>query len=276
MAAFQEARDAYAQLGVDIEHAIAHALQVPISIHCWQADDVRGFENREATDSGGIMATGNYHGAARNADELRSDYEMVLSLVPGEHRANLHAIYGEGAKARDDIQPEHFQNWIEWAKAQHIKLDFNPTYFAHPMAASGFTLSSQDKETRDFWIRHGIASRRVAAYMAREQDAECVNNHWIPDGAKDSPADRWSPRQRLKGSLDQILEEKIEGCTDSVESKLFGLGSEDYVVGSFEFYSHYALQTGTLFCLDMGHFHPTETIADKLSALLQFHPRLLI
>lgn len=277
---FEQAKQVYLDLGVDVEAAIAEALITPISINCWQADDVGGFEVHEGTtDSGGIMATGNYPGRARNADELRQDYEKVLSLVPGVHRANLHAIYAEtgGRRVeRDELTVEHFATWIDWAKEQGIGLDFNPTYFAHPKAASGFTLSSADTEVRRFWIRHGTASRRIAAGIAERIEGECVNNHWIPDGYKDSPADRWSPRQRLIEAYDEIISEEMPGCADAVESKLFGLGSEDYVVGSFEFYSHYALTRNLMFCLDMGHFHPTETIADKLSSLLQFHKRLLI
>ncbi len=280
MSAYEHAKSVYAELEVDTEAAIAKALDIPISIHCWQADDVTGFEIHDGgTDSGGIMATGNFPGRARNAEEVRQDYEQVLKLVPGAHRANLHATYAEtgGRKiGRDELTVEHFQNWIEWARAQGIGLDFNPTYFAHPLAASGFTLSSADEAVRSFWIRHGIASRRIASGIAEAQGSECINNHWVPDGAKDSPADRWSPRARLVNSYDQILSEPVPGCTDAVESKLFGLGSEDYVVGSFEFYASYALSRKTLFCLDMGHFHPTETIADKLSSLLQFHDRLLL
>jgi L-rhamnose isomerase len=277
---YDEARDVYADLGVDVDGAIEEALMVPISIHCWQADDVSGFEVHDtATDSGGIMATGNYPGRARNVAELREDYEKVLALVPGLHRANLHAIYADtqGRKVeRDELGPEHFQSWIDWANELGIGLDFNPTYFAHPKAASGFTLSSADKDIRDYWIRHGVASRRIAAALGDTLGGDCINNHWIPDGAKDSPADRWSARARLVDAYDEIFSKDIDGCTDSVESKLFGIGSEDYVVGSFEFYSHYALTRDLLFCLDMGHFHPTETIADKLSSLLQFHERLLV
>lgn len=280
MSAFRDAAEAYAALGVDVENAINEALKIPISIHCWQGDDVAGFEVHEGgVDSGGIMATGNYPGRARNGDELRADYDQVLRLVPGVHRANLHAIYAETngkAVARDEISVEHFQRWIGWADARDLGLDFNPTYFAHPLAASGYTLSHQDPEVRAFWIRHGIASRRIASGIAKALNQPCVNNHWIPDGAKDSPADRWSPRERLVDSYDRILAEPAPGCEDAVESKLFGLGSEDYVVGSFEFYSSYALEKKLLFCLDMGHFHPTESIADKLSALLQFHSRVLL
>jgi L-rhamnose isomerase len=277
---YERARDVYAELGVDTDAAIRRALEVPISIHCWQADDVAGFEVHEGgKDSGGIMATGNYTGRARNADEVRQDYDKVLSLVPGVHRANLHASYAETdgkPVGRDELTVEHFQRWIDWGQAAGVDLDFNPTYFGHPKAATGYTLSHADPEIRAFWVRHGIASRHIAAGIAKAQGGECVNNHWIPDGAKDSPADRWGPRLRLVESYDEILKEKIDGCTDAVESKLFGLGSEDYVVGSFEFYASYSLSRKVLFCLDMGHFHPTETIADKLSSLLQFHDRLLL
>ncbi len=280
MSAFDRAKDVYAELGIDADAAIARALTIPISIHCWQADDVGGFEVHEGgTDSGGIMATGNYPGRARNADEVRRDLDEVLRLVPGAHRANLHATYAEtGGKAvgRDALTVDHFATWIDWAKSRGIDLDFNPTYFAHPKASDGFTLSHADPEIRAFWVRHGIASRRIAAGIAQALGQDCVNNHWIPDGAKDSPADRWSPRARLVEAYDHILAEPMPGCVDAVESKLFGLGSEDYVVGSFEFYSSYALKRGVIFCLDMGHFHPTETIADKLSALMQFHDRILL
>lgn len=281
MSQYADGMSSYGDLGVDAEAAIARAVEVPISIHCWQGDDVTGFEQRSSeAGSGGIMAIGGYPGRARSGDELRQDYEKVLSLVPGVHRANLHAMYAEPegkAVARDELLPEHFARWMDWARSRGIGLDFNPTYFAHPMAASGFTLSSRDADVRAFWIRHGIACRKIAASMATIDDRQStIANHWIPDGAKDSPADRWSPRARLIDSYEQIFAEPVEACLDSVESKLFGLGSEDYVVGSYEFYSHYALERDLVFCLDMGHFHPTETIADKLSALLQFHKMLLI
>ncbi|MGV3618180.1 MAG: L-rhamnose isomerase [Fimbriimonas sp.] len=280
MSGYARAKDAYAELGVDTDAAITRALSVPISVHCWQADDVGGFEVHEGgRDSGGIMATGNYPGRARTAEEVRQDLDEVFRLVPGVHRANLHASYAEtGGKSvgRDALTTEHFAGWIDWAREIGIGLDFNPTYFGHPKAASGFTLSNADPEIRAFWIRHGIASRRIAAGIAAALGGECVNNHWVPDGAKDTPADRWSPRARLLDSYDQILAEPIPGCVDAVESKLFGLGSEDYVVGSFEFYSSYALKKGIPFCLDMGHYHPTESVADKLSALLQFHDRILL
>lgn len=274
------AREMYAEIGVDIDSAIEKALAVPISIHCWQADDVRGFEVHEGgVDSGGIMATGNFPGAARNGPEVRQDLELVFELVPGAHRVNLHAIYAEtNGKAipRDELTAEHFHDWIAWAEAHVVPLDFNPTFFAHPKAADGYTLSHRDDETRAFWIRHGQACRRIAAEFARHQLGPSIINHWIPDGAKDSPTDRWSPRTRLLRSLDEMLGERVSGIVDAVESKLFGLGSEDYVVGSFEFYSQYALRSEAVLCLDMGHFHPTETIHDKLSALMQFQDRLLL
>ncbi|MFQ3588646.1 MAG: L-rhamnose isomerase [Fimbriimonadaceae bacterium] len=280
MSAYELARQAYGELGIDTEESIGAALSVPISIHCWQGDDVGGFEPKDdAAGGGGIMATGHYPGKARNADELRADYDQVLRLVPGPHRANLHAIYAETdgrAVDRDALGPEHFRGWIDWAKDRNVGLDFNPTYFAHPKAADGFTLSHRDPDIRKFWVDHGRVCRTIAGAMGQALGTPCVNNHWIPDGAKDSPANRWSPRRRLIESYDAILEGEIAGCVDAVESKLFGLGSEDYVSGSFEFYSHYALKKGVVFCLDMGHFHPTETIADKLSSLLQFHPKLLL
>ncbi len=283
-AAYTQARDRYDQLGVDTEAAINGTLKTSISLHCWQADDVSGLESLPGvTDGGGIMSTGNYPGKATTGDEMRCDMDKVMSLLPGDHRLNLHACYVEtGGKAidRDQYAPEHFANWIGWAKQQEIGLDFNPTYFAHPKAEDGLTLSHPDDGIRSFWIEHGIACRKIAQSMAEALGSPCVTNIWIPDGLKDSPADRWSPRERLIDSLDRILDKKLHldntQCVDAVESKLFGLGSEDYVVGSFEFYSHYALTREMLLCLDMGHFHPTEGIHDKLSALMQFHKRLLL
>jgi L-rhamnose isomerase len=277
--AYREAKRAYARLGVDTDQAIRSALKVPVSLHCWQGDDVTGFEVKKGAPGGGIMATGNYPGRARNGDELRADLATAMSLLPGKHRVNLHAIYAETdgkSVERDQLQPAHFARWIAWAKRQRIGLDFNPTFFAHPQASDGFTLAHADDATRAFWVRHAIACRRIAAAMAQQLGGTCVINHWIPDGAKDSPADRWSPRARLTESLDRMLREKLPGVVDCVEGKLFGLGSEDYVVGSTEFYSHYALTRGVVLCLDMGHFHPTETIHDKISAFLQFHQKLLL
>jgi L-rhamnose isomerase len=281
--AYKLAREAYAGFGVDTDAAIKRALQVPISLHCWQADDVRGLETPVAgRDSGGIMATGGYPGRARDGDEMRADLDLVLKLLPGTQRLNLHAFYaetGDTAVDRDDIAPEHFSRWLDWAGRRRIGLDFNPTYFAHPKAASGFTLSSADKGVRKFWVNHGRACRRIAQHFAKKQGSPCVINHWIPDGTKDQPADRWGPRERLVESLDAILKgDKVNPrqCVDAVEGKLFGLGSEDYVVGSHEFYYSYAQSRKVVPCLDLGHYHPTESVADKVSALLQFHPKLLL
>lgn len=282
--AYIQAKERYAQLGVDTDRAISLALATAVSLHCWQADDVGGLESLPGvTDGGGIMATGHYPGKATNAQQMRADLDEVLSLLPGTQRLNLHACYAEtgGAKVdRDRYAPEHFAGWIDWADQRSIGLDFNPTFFAHPKAQSGLTLSHADRGIRDFWINHGVACRKIAQAMAEAQGTPCVTNIWIPDGLKDSPADRWSPRKRLVESLDQILDARhgvdTQKCVDAVESKLFGLGSEDYVVGSFEFYSHFALTRNVMLCLDMGHFHPTETIHDKLSALMQYHERLLL
>lgn len=282
-AAYRLAREAYADLGLDTDAAIQRALAIPLSLHCWQADDVRGLETpRPGLDSGGIMATGGYPGRARNGDEMRADLDLVLKLLPGQQRLNLHAFYAETGRDvvdRDEIEPAHFARWLAWAKARRIGLDFNPTYFAHPQAASGFTLSHPDASVRRFWIRHAKACRRIAEHFARELGSPCVLNHWVPDGAKDAPADRWAPRARLAASYDAIFADRSinrKRCVDAVEGKLFGLGSEEYVVGSQEFYSSYALSRELVLCLDLGHYHPTESVADKVSALMQFHPRILL
>ena len=282
-AAYRLAHEAYAAYDVHTEMAIKQALAIPISLHCWQADDVRGLEAPMGNvDSGGIMATGSYRGRARNGEEMRSDLDLVLKLLPGKQRLNLHAFYaetGERRVDRDQLEPGHFSKWLAWAEDRKIGLDFNPTYFAHPKAASGFTLSHADPDIRKFWIAHGRACRRIAQHFAKELGTPCVTNHWVPDGAKDAPADRWAPRARLVDSYDDIFADKsVERthCIDAVEGKLFGLGSEDYVVGSQEFYSSYARSRGIVPCLDLGHYHPTESVADKVSALMQFHPRLLL
>ncbi|MCF7855390.1 MAG: L-rhamnose isomerase [Candidatus Pacebacteria bacterium] len=280
--AYEAARARYADVGVDTDKALHHLAAVAVSVHCWQGDDVAGFEVRETgVGSGGIMATGNYPGAARNGEELRADLDKAFSLIPGVLRCNLHAIYAEtdGKRIeRDQLQPNHFSAWIDWAVKHGIALDFNPTYFAHPMADSGYTLGSRDETVRQFWIRHGIACRRIAEAMGRAQNSPCVINHWVPDGAKDHPVDRWGPRERLAESLDTILAADVDRkyCKDSVESKLFGIGSEDYVVGSHEFYMGYGLTQGIMICFDMGHFHPTETISDKLSSLMTFQDEVLL
>lgn len=279
--AYARAREQYAEYGVDTEAAIAGLLAYPISIHCWQADDVGGFERAGATlAGGGIQATGNYPGKARSVAEARRDYERVLSLVPGTHRLNLHASYGEfpAPTDRDAIGPEHFEGWLAWAGAQGIALDFNSTCFSHPKADSGYTLSSKDAGIRAFWIEHVQRCRAIAAHLGAAQGSPCIHNVWIPDGAKDITVDRFGPRARLVESLDACFAEEYPADTmkDAVESKLFGIGAEWFTVGSHEFYLGYALQRKKLLCFDMGHYHPTESVADKVSAYLQFADELLL
>jgi L-rhamnose isomerase len=281
-APIETARQMYADLGVDVEKALATLGATPISLHCWQGDDVGGFERAGATlEGGGIQATGNYPGKARTLDELRSDLDVALKNIPGKHRLNLHAIYGDfgGRKVdRNAIGPEHFQTWIDWAKQRGLGLDFNPTCFSHPLAADGFTLAHADQAVRQFWIEHAIACRKIGAAMGKALGKPAVTNIWIPDGHKDLPADRKGPRQRLEASLDAIFKEHVDPKhnQDAVESKLFGIGSESYVVGSHEFYLGYAVKRQKILCLDMGHFHPTESVADKISSVLQFVPGLLL
>jgi L-rhamnose isomerase len=280
-AAYAAARDRYADLGVDTDAAMRRLAAVPISLHCWQGDDVGGFENMGETLGGGLAATGNYPGKARTPDELRADAERAFSLIPGRHRFNLHAFYGEfhGKRVdRDAIGPEHFTGWIEWAKRIGIGLDFNPTYFSHPKAADNFTLSHRDPAIRRFWIDHGIACRRIGAAIGRSLGKTCVTNLWIPDGMKDPPIDRRGPRERLTESLDAVFREPIDPALnlDSVEGKLFGIGCESYTVGSHEFYFGYAMSRKTLFTLDTGHYHPTETITDKISSVFAFLPEILL
>lgn len=278
--AYQLACERYGELGVDTDEAMDRLSRIPISLHCWQGDDVGGFENPETGLDGGIAVTGNYPGKARTPDELRTDLEETLSMIPGKHRLNLHAIYLDaGSKVeRNELEPEHFATWVQWAKANGLGMDFNGTYFSHPKADSGFTLSSADEGVRRFWIEHGICCRRIGAYMGRELGTPCVTNVWIPDGYKDIPIDRLAPRQRLADSLDDIFAERIDKAIhlDAVESKLFGIGAESYTVGSHEFYLGYATSRQTLLCLDAGHFHPTEVISDKISSVLMFVPELLL
>jgi L-rhamnose isomerase len=280
-AAYGIAKERYAILGVDTDAALQRLAQISISLHCWQGDDVAGFESPDTELGGGIAATGNYPGKARNADELRRDLDQAYSLIPGRHRLNLHAIYAEtgGKKVeRNELQPEHFSSWVEWAKANDHGIDFNPTCFSHPLAESGFTLASYDKGVRQFWIEHCMACRKIGEQFGRELGTPCITNIWIPDGFKDSPADRKAPRLRLKNSLDEVFSAKIDPQyhLDAVESKLFGLGSESYVVGSHEFYLGYAITSDVLLCLDSGHFHPTEVISDKLSSVLTFVDQVLL
>jgi len=279
--AYEMARDRYAGLGVDTDKALDVLARIPISLHCWQGDDVTGFENTGEGLSGGIAATGNYPGKARNADELRRDLDMTYHLIPGLHRLNLHALYAEtGGKRveRNELRPEHFSAWVDWAKANRHGLDFNPSYFSHPKAADNLTLTSYDAGIRQFWIEHGIVCRKIGEHFGRKLGTPCVTNIWIPDGIKDTPADRKTPRLLLKESLDTILAEKIDPKynLDAVEGKLFGLGSESYVVGSHEFYLSYAVANRVLLTLDAGHYHPTEVISDKLSAVLMFLDEVLL
>ena len=279
---YEIAREAYASLGVDAEKALEVLARHPVSVHCWQGDDVGGFESASAGDPGGGLAvTGNHPGRARTPEELRADLEKVFSLVPGKHRLNLHAFYleaGGGKVDRDAIETKHFQNWIDWAKTRGVGMDFNPTCFAHPKAADGFTLAHRDRGIREFWIEHARRCRTIGADIGRALGSTCVVNVWIPDGYKDLPADRLGPRQRLIESLDAVFAEKLPASDeiDAVECKLFGIGSESYVAGSHEFYLGYAVSRQKAVCLDAGHFHPTETLADKISSVLLFVPRLLL
>ncbi|WP_279205039.1 L-rhamnose isomerase [Obesumbacterium proteus] len=278
--AWELAKQRFNAVGVDVENALKTMERLPVSMHCWQGDDVAGFENPEGSLTGGIQATGNYPGKARNAAELRADLEMALTLIPGPKRLNLHAIYLESDTpvGRNKIEPRHFANWVEWAKKHHLGLDFNPSCFSHPLSADGFTLSSANPETRQFWIEHCQASRRISAYFGEQLGTPSVMNIWIPDGMKDTPIDRLAPRQRLASALDEVIAEKLNPAhhIDAVESKLFGIGAESYTVGSNEFYLGYAASRQTALCLDAGHFHPTEVISDKISSAMLYVPRLLL
>ena len=278
---FSLAQERYATWGVNVDRALKTLSQIPLSLHCWQGDDVGGFETSAGQLGGGLVATGNYPGKARTPAELRADLEKAYSLIPGKHRLNLHASYGEfgGKKVdRDEVGPEHFRNWIAWAKQHGLGLDFNPTCLSHPRAADGFTLSHRDKSTRRFWIEHCIRSRQIGAVMGKALGKACVTNVWIPDGMKDTPADLHAPRARLAESLDQIFKTPMspKWNLDAVEPKLFGIGSESYVVGSHEFYLGYAVTRRKLLTLDAGHYHPTEGIADKISSVLQFLPEIML
>jgi L-rhamnose isomerase len=279
--AYEHARERYAEMGVDTEAAMRRLASVAISLHCWQGDDVGGFEQFGETLGGGLAATGNYPGKARTPDELRADAGKALSLIPGRHRFNLHAFYGEfgGRRVdRDRIGPEHFEGWVDWARRLGIGLDFNPTFFSHPKAADNFTLAHKDNAIREFWIAHGIACRRIGAFIGKELGKTCITNLWIPDGMKDTPVDRVGPRERLLASLDAVFDERIDPALnkDAVEGKLFGIGCESFTAGSHEFYYGYALSRGTLLTLDSGHYHPTETVTDKISSVLSFLPEILL
>ncbi len=278
---YSTALDQYATLGVDTEAALKTLESVPISLHCWQGDDVGGFEKADASLSGGIQATGNYPGRARTIAQLQQDLDKALSLIPGIHRMNLHACYADlaGQKIdRNEYSVAQFQGWIDWCKERGMGMDFNPSYFSHPLAEAGLTLSHPDQAVRQFWIDHGIACRKIGEEAARQLGSPTITNFWIPDGSKDMPFDRKSPRERLAASLDEILAAPVDRLLnrDAVESKLFGIASESYVVGSHEFYLAYAVKNQLLYCLDAGHFHPTENLADKVSSILQFVPELLL
>ena len=278
MNAYEQAKARYEALGVNVDAALEALANKAISIHCWQGDDVGGFENMGQALSGGIQATGNYPGKARTPEELMADFEKAIEFIPGKKRINLHASYAvtNGEKVdRDALEGRHFDAWIEFAKENDLGIDFNPTFFSHPLAADGLTLSHPNEEIRMFWVRHGIQSRRIAAYIAQKLGQPVLNNLWIPDGYKDVPADRLGPRLRLKDSLDRIFAEKLDGVIDCVESKVFGIGVEAYTVGSNEFYMAYASQhPGVYNLLDNGHYHPTEMVSDKMSALLAYFDKL--
>ncbi len=279
--AYALAREQYAALGVDCEAALAALRGIAISLHCWQGDDVSGFEHGDDLSGSGLAATGHYPGKARTADELRADLEVAFRVIPGAHRLNLHALYAEtgGNKVdRDALAPEHFANWLSWARAQGCGLDFNPSFFAHPKAADGFTLAHHDAGIRRFWIDHGIACRRIGAHFGKTLGTPCVTNVWVPDGYKDTPVDRLAHRRLLKDALDAVFAEPMDRAylRDAVEGKLFGIGSESFVAGSHEFYLGYAVAHRKLLCLDAGHFHPTETIADKISSVLLYLDEILL
>ena len=279
---YQLAKEQYAALGIDTDHVISEMDNINISLHCWQTDDVGGFEKPGSVlGGGGIQATGNFPGKAKTIEQMRSDLDKVMSLLPGKQRLNLHAIYGEFEGKlvdRDQIEPKHFQGWIDWAKKRGIGLDFNCTCFSHPLADDGFTLSSKDEKIRKFWVEHTKRCRAIAAEMGKQLGTPSVHNIWIPDGMKDTPVDRNTLRKLLKKSLDEIFAVKYskEYLKDSVESKLFGIGSEAMVVGSHDFYLGYAIKNNTLITLDNGHFHPTEQVGDKISSILHFVDEILL
>ena len=279
--AYERAKEIYSGVGVDCDRAIEYALSVPVSIQCWQGDDVIGFENIDGSLSGGIQTTGNYPGKAGSIDELRRDFEFASGLIPGKKKFSLHAIYldSNGKKVkRNEIAPSHFASWVEWAKENKLGLDFNPTFFSHPLSADGFTLSSNDSGKRRFWVEHGIASRKISEYFGKELGQVSCNNFWVPDGFKDTPVFRKKFRENLARSYDEIFAEKTDDRfnLDSVESKLFGIGVESCSIGSHEFYIGCAIKHGTLLTLDTGHFHPTEVISDKISSSLLYTKGVLL
>ncbi|MEK3721322.1 L-rhamnose isomerase [Paenibacillus sp. FSL H8-0034] len=277
---YELAKELYAAHGINVDQVLEQLEKVKISMHCWQGDDVKGFLNRDQDLTGGISVTGNYPGAAQSPAQLRADLEKAFSLIPGKHKVNLHAIYADTDEKVElnELEPKHFQKWVDWCKEQGLGLDFNPTCFSHEKSKDGFTLSHSDPEIRQFWIDHCKASRKIGAFFGEQLGQTCVTNVWVPDGYKDVPADRMAPRQRLKSALDEVFAEELNPAhnLDAIESKLFGLGSEAYVVGSHEFYMGYGIQNNKLICLDAGHFHPTEVISNKLSSLALFTDGILL
>ena len=275
---YEDAKNRYAELGVDTDKAIKTLEKISISIHCWQADDVSGFENTGNALSGGIQVTGNYPGKARNMDEVRQDITKALSLIAGNHRLSLHSIYGDFKGkwiGRNEIEPVHFQSWMDWGKAHNIKLDFNSTSFSHPKSGS-LSLSNPNKEIRDFWIDHTKRCRAISEEMGKQQGDPCMMNLWIHDGSKEIPANRLRYREILKDSLDEIFSVHYKNMKDSIEAKLFGIGMESYTVGSYDFYLGYGAKNNKIVTLDTGHFHPTESVADKISSLLLFTPEIML
>lgn len=277
--AYLLAKEQYAKIGVDTDKALEALKNIKISMHCWQGDDVLGFLS-DGELSGGIQTTGNYPGRATNPDELRADIDKALSLIPGTHKLNLHAIYADTDEKveLDELEPKHFEKWVAWAKEKGMGLDFNPTCFSHPMAETGFTISSADDNIRNFWIRHCKACRKIAEYFGKELGQKAVTNFWFPDGYKDIPVDREAPRRRMMEALDEVFSEQIDEkyTVDALESKVFGIGVESYTVGSNEFCIGYAVSRNKLPCLDAGHYHPTEVISDKIPSVLLFSKELLL
>lgn len=277
---FEEAKKRYAEVGVDVGEGLEKLQNTKISMHCWQGDDVIGFLNPDGELSGGIMSTGDYLGRARTPEELRQDIDKAFSLIPGKHKLNLHAMYVDTEEEVDlnEIEPKHFEKWVDWAKAREVGLDFNPTFFNHPMFKDGYTLAHPDKEVRDFWIEHGKRSRKISEYFGKELGQKSYNNFWVPDGMKDNPVDRLTPRKRLMESYDEIFEEEVnpQYTEDAVESKLFGIGAEAYTVGSHEFYMGYGISRGKTVLMDAGHYHPTEVVSNKISALALFSDNLML
>ena len=277
---YEIAKEIYAQYGIDTDAAIKLVSQIPVSMHCWQGDDVKGFENPDGDLTGGIQVTGNYMGKARNIEELRADFDKACELIPGKKRINLHSFYldSDTYVSREKIEPKHFDSWIDWAKERDLGIDYNPSCFSHPMSADGLTISHPDKNVRDFWIEHCKGSRKVAEYIGKKLDNTVITNFWMPDGYKDIPADRYGTRLRMKESYDEIFKEKIDEKynKDAIESKVFGIGAESCTIGSGEFCLGYAAKNGKLLTLDTGHFHPTEVVSDKISSTLLFLDEILL